>query len=259
MAAQGERELGGIVTGEGLLDPMAQDEEIEQEMLGVEEERFIPPQMDPEPEMGAAAAEAAVYDTSPSLPHQNPSPIPAETAQPGTFDLAQLVAILAGMRRETREMKQEMKEEIKNNANGMKQEMKEEIKNNTKGMREQMKAMRGEMRQVGQCLQAGTRATPSAATNELRGSAPAGADRVSRETCRVTEKVKVTITREKLNGVTETCTREVTNAVTEIKCTAGREVTELTETREITREVVERLHGVEVKDVVGDAHTHTRS
>ena len=30
------------------------------------------PQMDPEPEMGAAAAEAAVYDTSPPPLHQNP-------------------------------------------------------------------------------------------------------------------------------------------------------------------------------------------
>ena len=43
--------------------------------------------------------------------------------------------------------------------------------------------MRDEMRQVGQCLQAGKMATPRAATNELKGSAPAGEDRVSRETC----------------------------------------------------------------------------
>ena len=47
---------------------MAQDEEVEQELVVVEEEQFFPPQMDPEAEMGAAAAEAAVYDTSPSLP-----------------------------------------------------------------------------------------------------------------------------------------------------------------------------------------------
>ena len=176
--------------GEGLLDPMAQDKEIEQEMLGVEEERFIPPQMDPEPGMGAAAAEAAVYDTSPSLPHQNPSPIPAETAQPGTFDMAQLVAILAGMN-----------EKMENNIN--------------EKMKDEMKKTRDEMRRVGQCLQAGKRATPSAVTNELRGSAPAGEDRAIRETCRVTEKVTETVTRKKLNGVTETCT-------------AGRQVTELT-------------------------------
>ena len=57
---------------------------------------------------------------------------------------------------------------------------------------------------------------------------PAGEDKVIRETCRgrlvkVTEKVTVT-EREKLNGVTETCTRhietrEIRNEVTEIKRT----------------------------------------
>ena len=121
MAAQSERELGAIDMGEGLLDPMAQDEEVEQEMLVVEEEeQFIPPQM------GAASAEAAVYDTSPPLPHQNPPPIPAETAQPSTLDM--ILRALNGM-----------KEEIKNNAN----EMKEEIKNNTNGMRGEMKELRG--------------------------------------------------------------------------------------------------------------------
>ena len=87
MAAQGERELGDIVMGEGLLDPMAQEEEIVQEMLGVEKEQLIPPQMDPEPEMGAVAAGAAVYDTSPFPPHQTPPPIPAETAQQSEFDM----------------------------------------------------------------------------------------------------------------------------------------------------------------------------
>ena len=121
--------------GEGLLDPMAQDEEIEREMLGVEEERFIPPQMDPEPGMGAAAAEAAVYDTSPSLPHQNPSPIPAETAQPGTFDMAQLVAILAGMN-----------EKMENNINEKMEANTKKMEANTNGMREEMKAMRGRCR-----------------------------------------------------------------------------------------------------------------
>ena len=73
---------------------MAQDSS-EQDI--VMRERELPPQMDPEPEMGAAAAEAAVYDTSPSL-LRNPPPIPAETAQQGTIDMAQLVAILAAMR-----------------------------------------------------------------------------------------------------------------------------------------------------------------
>ena len=47
----------------------------------VMEELELPPQMDPKPEMGAA--EAAVYDTSPSL-LRNPPPIPAETARSGT-------------------------------------------------------------------------------------------------------------------------------------------------------------------------------
>ena len=83
-------------------------------------------------------------------------------------------------------------------------------------------------------------ATPRAATNELEGSAPAGEDRAIRETC--TAGHEVTEER-KLNGVTETCTSE----------TVRREVTELTETREIE----ERLHGVKEKDGVKDAHTHT--
>ena len=42
MAAQGERELGDIVMGEGLLDPVAQDFP-EQEMLVVEEEQIFSP------------------------------------------------------------------------------------------------------------------------------------------------------------------------------------------------------------------------
>ena len=71
----------------------------------------------------------------------------------------------------------------------------------------------------------------------------------SRETCWARcEKVTETVTVSKLNRVTETCTGET-----------RREVTELTKTREITREVVERLHGVEEKDGVKDAHTHTHT
>ena len=54
----------------------------------------LPPQMDPKPEMGAAAAGAVVCDTSPSL-LRNPPPIPAETARPGALDMAQLFAMLA--------------------------------------------------------------------------------------------------------------------------------------------------------------------
>ena len=70
--------------------------------------------------------------------------------------------------------------------------------------------------------------TPRAGTGELKGSAPAGADQLIRETCWarvVTEKVTVTVTQgEKLIGVTETCTSET-----------RREVTEITETREMER------------------------
>ena len=94
--------------------------------------------------------------------------------------MAQICAMLAGV---TAAM-QKMQEGMEN-----------EIKNNTKGIKEEMKEMRGEMRQVGQCLQAGKMATPRVVTNELEGSAPAGEDRVIRETCWarvVTEEVTVT-------------------------------------------------------------------
>ena len=67
--------------------------------------------MDPKPEMGTA--EAAVYDTSPSL-LRNPPPIPAETAQPSTLDM--ILQALNGMKNEmkanTRKM-EGMQEEIK--------------------------------------------------------------------------------------------------------------------------------------------------
>ena len=77
----------------------------------------------------------------------------------------------------------------------------------------------------------------------------AGEDRVIRETYWarvVTEKVTETVTqREKLKGVTETCMSET-----------RREVTELTETREMGT-VEERLHGKDGVEEVKDAHTHT--
>ena len=130
----------------------------------VEEQEQSPPQMDSEPEMGAAAA--AVHDTSPSLLHQNPSML-AESAQPSAPDIAQLIAMLAAM-----------------NAN---------MENKMDGMTQ---TMRGEMQQIGRRLQAGTArivaiarsearttagkmVTPRAGKNELGGSAPAGEDRVS--------------------------------------------------------------------------------
>ena len=87
-------------------------------------------------------------------------------------------------------------------------------------------------------------APPRAATSELEGSAPVGEDRVIRETCWTRHEVTQM---EKLNGVTETYTRGT-----------RRQVTECTETREMTR-IGERLHGVEEKDGVKDAHTHTHA
>ena len=53
MAFQGEREPG-VEMDVGLLESVAQDESPEQEMLIVQEQ--FPPQLNPEPEMGAAAA-----------------------------------------------------------------------------------------------------------------------------------------------------------------------------------------------------------
>ena len=53
---------------EGVLESMVQDGDPEQEMLVVEEQEL--PRMDPEPEMGAAAA--AAYDASPPPLRQNP-------------------------------------------------------------------------------------------------------------------------------------------------------------------------------------------
>ena len=235
MAAQGERVSGAIgSSSSNVLDPMAQDIPEQDIVMGEQE---LPPQMDPKTKMAAAC------DASPPPLLRNPPPIPAESAQPSAFDMAQLCAMLAGV---TAAM-QQMKGEIKNEMNGNAQRMEGKMEANINGMKKmrgemqnEMKEMRGEMRQVGQCLQAGKRATPRAATNELEGSAPAGEDRVIRETCRVTEKVTETVTREKVSGVTETCTRET-----------RRQVTELTE----TREVVERPHGVEVTD----AHTYTHT
>ena len=228
-----------------VLDPMA---------LKIPMQEQIPPQMDSKPGMGAAAAVAAKYDTSPSL-LRNPPPIPAETAHPSAPDMAQLCAMLAGVPAAM----QQMQKGMDTNLNGMEKKMetnayrmenKIDVMNDKMGTNtDKMEKMRGEMRQVGRCLQAGIMATPRAGSNELEGSAPAGEDRVSRETYWTRHEV----TRmEKLNGVTETGTREITNAVTEIECTVRREVTELTETRE---EIDERLHGEEVED----AHTHTHT
>ena len=65
MAFQGERVPGVLGMDLELVESMAQDENPEQEMLIVQDEF---PQPNPEPKMGAVAAEAAVYDTPLPLP-----------------------------------------------------------------------------------------------------------------------------------------------------------------------------------------------
>jgi len=248
MAAQGEREPG--VVWNNVLGPMAQDNP-EQDI--VEEEQFFPPQMDPKPEMDAAAAEAAKYDTSPPHLHQIPSPAPSKTVSDngGSVPLSPLLTQIV-----------------------------EAFAQVTK---EEMRKVWGKTRHVGQCLQAGIMATPRAATNELEGSAPAGEDRVSWETCRA-RIATVTVTKwEKLIRVTETCTRErkeqlrwkarlrYAEIVKEqgVKQREGRE--RLVERARLTYGMIrerrqkevethsheERLHGTD--GVVGDAHTHTRA
>ena len=68
MAAQDEREPGGVISYMcSCLGPMAQKTPMQEQ---------IPPQMDLEPEMGAAAAEAAVCDTPHPHLRQIPSPTP---------------------------------------------------------------------------------------------------------------------------------------------------------------------------------------
>ena len=136
---------------------MVQDGDPEQEMLVVQDEL---PQLNPEPEMGVAAA--AAFDTSPPLLHQNPPPIPAETVHPSAPDMAQLFAMLAGMKGDLQQMNSKMDGNTQQ-MNGIKtdaKELKEEIKNNTNGikeeMKDEMKKMRGEMQKMGHGLQAGT-------------------------------------------------------------------------------------------------------
>ena len=150
MASQGEREPGVVGMDEGVLESMAQDGDPEQETLVVEEQEQFFPQIDPEPEMGAAAA--AAYDTSPPPLHQNP-PILAESAQSSTPDMARLFAVLAQMEANTSRMENRMEANLKENTNEMKDEMKK---------------MRGEMRQMGQCLQAGMKAITCSETQTAR-------------------------------------------------------------------------------------------
>uniref|UniRef100_A0A8C4Q386 Uncharacterized protein n=1 Tax=Eptatretus burgeri TaxID=7764 RepID=A0A8C4Q386_EPTBU len=112
----------------------------------------------------------------------------------------------------------EMKTKMETNTN--------EMKVNAQGMKEEMKELRGEMQQIGRSLQAGMKATtveikmamPRVGANELGGSATvvrpaveAGKEKIIRGTCLARS---VTVTeREKLIGVTETCTREIRDEV----------------------------------------------
>ena len=109
MAAQGERVSGAIGSSSNVLDPMVQDISEQDIVMG---ELELPPQMDPEPEMGAAAAEAAVYDTPPPHLRQISSPTPSETAtdnggsvQLSPMVLAQMMEMITqAMRGETQQM-----------------------------------------------------------------------------------------------------------------------------------------------------------
>ena len=125
---------------------MAQDIPEQDIVMG---ELELPPQMDPEPEMGAAAA--AVYDTSPSL-LRNPPPIPAETAHPSALDMAQLFAMLA---------------EIKKNA----RDFMERMDAHTKAFRSNMQSLQAGIRAFAcdETRTAGIMAPPRAGTNELGG------------------------------------------------------------------------------------------
>ena len=63
MESQGERVLGVLEMDVGLVESMVQD--TAEQDINVQEQE--PPQMNPEPEMGTAAAVAAAYDTSTPL------------------------------------------------------------------------------------------------------------------------------------------------------------------------------------------------
>ena len=107
----------------------------------------------------------------------------------------------SGMDENAQQMREEITNKMDTNTNKMEANT-NEMKND---MKDEMKKMRGEMRHMGRSLQVGMKAI----------------------TCRTRHEVTQ---REKLIGVTETCTSET-----------RREVTELTETREMGT-IEERLH-----------------
>jgi len=268
MESQGEREPGVLEMDVGLLESMAQDGVPEQEMLN-EQEQF-PPQTDPEPEMGAQGSRRMTHPPSPPrLLRQNPSPAPSETATDnggsvllGPSDIAQLMLMMQANTQQMSEMNEKM--------DGNTQQM-SEMNNKMDG---NMQTLRGEMQRVGQCLQGCFMAAPSGSTTEpTRGSVdcvgPAVEDKLIRGTCR-TRHVEVTTTetltvteREKLNGVTETCTRHVeTREITREETEVTSEVTELAETRRETQELEVLTEITETREIEGeldeveDAHTH---
>ena len=187
----------------GLLESMAQDESPKQEMLN-EQEQF-PPQTNPEPEMGAAAA--AVYDTSPPPLRQN-LPIPAETAHPSAPDMAQLFAMLAEMNRGINNKMDDMNQNLIGNT----QMLREEMQCMGAGLQDGLNEVEEGQNQLKGEMEKNTRAVEQ--LKEEQGE-------VLRETCWarvVTEKVTERVTqREKLIGVTETCTREIRHEVKGIK------------------------------------------
>ena len=111
MAAQGERVSGAVEIEVMVDEPMVQATPVQDIPIPepdiVVEELELPPQMDLEPEMGAAAA----YDTSPPPLHQNP---------PILLEQSAIDMILQAMEANTRRMENKMKEET----NGMREEMK---------------------------------------------------------------------------------------------------------------------------------------
>ena len=175
----------------------------EQEMLVVEGQEL--PQMDPEPEMGAAAA--VVCDAPPPHLRQSPSPTPDEPTPNGETIAADppnvgqlLMVLLAQMNKmntnaleakkqmdtDFQQMENKMEtstKEIKTNACRMNNQMNANLQQVKNGVQKEMKEMRGEMQNMGRGLQAGimalacdeTRtagekmATPRAGTSELGG------------------------------------------------------------------------------------------
>ena len=134
MASQGER-VPGVDICSSVLDPMAQDKNPVQDIPRKMLQQSLP-QMDSEPEMGAAAA-AAVFDTLPPHLRQNPSPTPSETATDNGGSVQLSPSVLA-----------QMMEMFRQVMSGDMQQIKNKMDTNT----DKMEEMRGEMRQVGRCL-----------------------------------------------------------------------------------------------------------